>query len=237
MESMKKRIFPIINIVLLIVISILVKAVYADLRTDSNTVNTRVGNPPTNSVSLDGKHACPLKDTFVPFSSVGTYSNIGSGKYSYVCAHCWSSTPALATYLAIDMGVDPKGGSGEFAVVGGTASRMQTASCGHAVLLDGEDGVSYLYCHMRDWAIPANPSKVNMGDLLGYAAGSNEPSSGNGGNAHLHIEGSTTGDHYHPNVTIGPLLDQWCGNNVCAGPPYYHQPDAAECEAIKARGG
>lgn len=186
---------------------------------------------PTSAGIGSGNYTCPLQATFVPFPS-GGYSAIGPGQYSYVCAHCWSSTPALPTYNAIDMGVEPSGGTPALAATDGRAELYRSSDGKPGLFLTEADGKSLFYTHIQEFGRVAG--EVKKGERVGYVAAHNDPVAKNNGVAHLHIDYSSAGvDHYHPDIPIGPLLDQWCGNSVCNG----HQPDANQCETIKANGG
>ena len=110
------------------------------------------------------------------------------------------------------MGTYPGGGTPVVALVGGTATKFDD---GRSIALEGDDGILYFYTHMAERSVPDGSSQVTMGQTLGTVAPAGQAA--NNGVAHLHIQGTTNGDHYHPDTYMGPLLDEWCGVSVCNG--------------------
>ena len=86
-------------------------------------------------------------------------------------------------YPAIDLPVPT--GTPVYATRGGNATRLSGSSCGNGYSVAGNDGATYVYCHLNSFV--AGNTTVNTGQLLGY--------SGNTGNS--------TGPHLHFGIKYG----------------------------------
>lgn len=186
---------------------------FAQLQTKSNSVTTKVGNPAAGSaVTPDGIHACPVKATYVRFT---TYPNIQQGNYSFVCGHC------RPIFNANDVGVGSQGGTPVVAVVNGKADDISNPVGGPAVWLAGDDGRNYYYAHLKRDRIVAG--RVAAGQVIGYIAAANDAAAKNNGTAHVHFSAGTPGNQHTfndpANIPAGPLLDSWCSISVCGGKP------------------
>jgi peptidoglycan hydrolase-like protein with peptidoglycan-binding domain len=86
-------------------------------------------------------------------------------------------------YPAIDLPVGT--GTPVYAIRSGTATRVSGSSCGNGYSVAGNDGATYVYCHLSSFS--AGNGAVSVGQLLGY--------SGNTGNS--------TGPHLHVGIKYG----------------------------------
>lgn len=190
-----------------------------------STVTTVVGSPKngsggTGKIAPDGKHACPVIANYIAFPK-GSYSAIGNGEYSYVCAHC---RPIMN---AIDIGVFPEGGTEVAAVTAGELSDVSNPRGGTALWLVGDDGSNYYYAHLRPdtLAIKGKGTKrVEAGEVIGNiaaATGKEAAEAKNNGVAHVHFSAGPPGNEHTfedpARTPAGPLLDSWCGNDTCKG--------------------
>lgn len=189
--------------------------VFSVFQTDSNTVVTNVGNSTfaPSGVITDGTHACPVAANFMNYPD--SYQAIGIGKFSYVCGHC------RPIYNAIDAGVHPLGGTAVIAVVNGVVKDITNPYGGPSLWLIGEDNRNYYYAHLKT-KNRVTSGRVKAGQVIGYIAASFEGIiAKNNGVAHVHFSAGTPGNaqtYYDPaNIAAGPLLDQWCNQNVCGG--------------------
>lgn len=86
-------------------------------------------------------------------------------------------------YPAIDLPVGT--GTRVYAIRSGTATRVSGSSCGNGYSVAGNDGATYVYCHLSSFS--AGNGAVSAGQFLGY--------SGNTGNS--------TGPHLHVGIKYG----------------------------------
>ncbi|HEX6291954.1 MAG TPA: peptidoglycan-binding protein [Herpetosiphonaceae bacterium] len=157
------------------------------------------------SVAVDGIFGSGTKSAVVNFQSahglsadgivgpitwehlVGSASGGGTGGYSLPLPR--SALPRSEyddphhDYPAIDLPVPT--GTPVYATRGGSATRVSGSSCGYGYSVAGNDGATYVYCHLNSFV--AGNTTVNTGQLLGY--------SGNTGNS--------TGPHLHFGIKYG----------------------------------
>lgn len=113
-------------------------------------------------------------------------------------------------YPAIDIGIP--NATALYAVVGGTiaATSPDNGNCGGMVALSGDDGASYVYCHMS--AVSAiNGQTVEGGAQIGRSGGiPGAPGAGN-----------TTGPHLHLSIKVGgsSRCPQALMQSIMAGSP------------------
>lgn len=164
-------------------------------------------------IGPDKQHACVVSDTFIPFPE--SYSAIKESQYSYVCGH------HRPIFNAIDTGVFSEGGSPVRAIVNGRVENITNPVGGPALWLVGDDGINYYYAHLRREGLVVG--RVTVGQVIGYIASAKEAYAKNNGVAHVHFSAGTPGNKHTfddpANIPAGPLLDNWCGNNVCEGKP------------------
>lgn len=105
---------------------------------------------------------------------------------------------------AIDIGVPV--GTPTFAVTSGVVVRIdQPGGCGWGYQLDGDDGSTYVYCHLSDVILPSN-TPVHAGDQLGSTGGAQGAvGAGNSSGPHLHFGIRRGGVDYCPQ----PVLQGW----------------------------
>ncbi len=152
------------------------------------------------SVAVDGIFGSGTKSAVVNFQSahgltadgivgpatwehlVGSASSGGTGGYSLPLAK--SALPRSEyddphhDYPAIDLPVGT--GTPVYATRGGTATRVSGSSCGYGYSVAGNDGATYIYCHLSSFV--AGNTAVNTGQLLGYSG-----NTGNSTGPHLHF--------------------------------------------------
>jgi len=94
-------------------------------------------------------------------------------------------------YPAIDLGIPV--GTPLFAVTGGniTKTAADEGRCGGTVVLEGNDGAQYTYCHLSQLGVQ-NLTKVLPGQFIGLS----------GGQPGAHGAGNTTGPHLHLSMRI-----------------------------------
>lgn len=83
-------------------------------------------------------------------------------------------------YPAIDLPVGT--GTQLYAVRSGVAYQINNSRCGLGYSLSGDDGASYLYCHLSSHRLGSG-TRVGAGALLGWSG-----STGNATGPHLHLE-------------------------------------------------
>jgi murein DD-endopeptidase MepM/ murein hydrolase activator NlpD len=88
-------------------------------------------------------------------------------------------------YPAADVPVGT--GTPFYAVTSGSATRVSDSRCGNGIVLAGQDGVTYTYCHAS--SLVAANGAVSVGQLLGYSGST----------------GSATGPHLHFQLRFGVL--------------------------------
>lgn len=178
--------------------------------------NITAGGSGTNNgakVAPDGKHACVVTDKFNPATN---FSNKpGPGEYFYECGHCGP------IHNANDVVTNDAGGSVVVAVTDGEVVDWSNQAGGNALHLTGDDGFTYYYAHLKPDGLVTG--RVKMGQVIGQIAPAGQ--SANNGVAHVHISADTGSGHSFSDpadTPMGPLLDAWCGVNVCNGRPNEH---------------
>jgi hypothetical protein len=113
-------------------------------------------------------------------------------------------------YPAIDIPVPV--GTSAYAVVDGTVelAGANVGNCGGTVVLDGDDGITYTYCH-ASLVLLQTGAQVRRGQLLLLTGGA----IGSAG------AGSSTGPHLHFDITVGgvkrcpqPVLQAWVAGHL-----------------------
>jgi murein DD-endopeptidase MepM/ murein hydrolase activator NlpD len=96
------------------------------------------------------------------------------------------------------------------AVTGGVARRIVDSACGIGIVLDGDDGWRYVYCHLSTATLPVS-GRVAAGDVVGLTG-----DTGNSTGPHLHFGvGTRAGQRVCPQ----PALQAWAeGRMVAPGP-------------------
>lgn len=104
---------------------------------------------------------------------------------SYPCTH-WGGSNAVDIFAPI--------GTEVIAVTSGWSSPGDYSVGGKAIMLDGDDGYTYYYAHLRS---TGRAGYVNAGDVIGYV--------GLSGSACKPIRGVCTGEaHLHFSISVGP---------------------------------
>ena len=105
-------------------------------------------------------------------------------------------------YPAIDLGIPA--GTPLYAMTAGniTKTAADEGRCGGTVVLEGNDGVQYTYCHLSQLGIEA-PTTVVPGQFLGLSGGiPGTPGAGNTTGAHLHLSMRIRGVSHCPQTLL-----------------------------------
>jgi murein DD-endopeptidase MepM/ murein hydrolase activator NlpD len=107
-------------------------------------------------------------------------------------------TAPLHAYPVIDIPVPV--GSAVYAIVGGTVAIAAPNSgiCGGTIVMIGDDGARYTYCHLRQEFVNA-AGRVRAGALIAWS----------GGQTGAYGSGDATGPHVHLGISVN-------GTNVCS---------------------
>lgn len=142
-------------------------------------------------------------------AGVGTASIVGD--YALPIDRSWfEKNPALLTQPhhccmpATDLQVPV--GTPVYAATNGLALRIdQSGGCGWGYQINGDDGSSYIYCHLSNPTM-ASGASVRAGDVLGYSGGAKgAPGAGNSTGAHLHFGITRGGVNFCPQ----PAIQAW----------------------------
>jgi murein DD-endopeptidase MepM/ murein hydrolase activator NlpD len=134
--------------------------------------------------------AAPLKTITVTGSDPDGFA-IGefgiSAPYQFILPVSSISSPSVLTgkhhppHLAIDIPLPV--GTAYYAITSGTVTRTNPRKeCGTGIILQGDDGVQYTYCHGSRWLV-ANGSRVAAGTELGLTG-----NTGHSDGPHLHFQ-------------------------------------------------
>ena len=105
-------------------------------------------------------------------------------------------------YPAIDLGIPP--GTPLYAMTSGGVTKVSDdeGRCGGTVVLEGDDGVQYTYCHLSQVGIAAQ-TRVTPGQFLGYSGGvPGTPGAGNTTGPHLHLSMRIRGVSHCPQTLL-----------------------------------
>jgi hypothetical protein len=116
----------------------------------------------------------------------------------------WLTAPHHCCTPAID--IPTAVGTPTYAATGGSALTIdQPGQCGWGYQITGDDGNSYIYCHLTRRDI-ASGAEVRAGELLGLTGGAaGAPGAGNSTGPHLHFGVRRAGVDYCPQ----PALSSW----------------------------
>jgi murein DD-endopeptidase MepM/ murein hydrolase activator NlpD len=144
-----------------------------------NDVLTYAHTYAAGAVMVAWGDACPSKTTSVFVSAGG-----GSTAYRFILpvgAARSSLTRPHHDYPALDIAVPI--GTPYYAITAGIVTRARpTSSCGRGIILAGNDGATYTYCHGSTWAV-ATGQRVVAGQILGRTG-----NTGHSTGPHLHLQ-------------------------------------------------
>jgi len=109
-------------------------------------------------------------------------------------------------YPAIDLGITT--GTPLYAVTGGGITKVANdeGRCGGTVVLEGDDGAQYTYCHLSQLGVAAQ-TRVEAGQFLGLSGGMpGTPGAGNTTGPHLHLSMRIRGVSHCPQTLLISIL-------------------------------
>lgn len=114
-------------------------------------------------------------------------------------------------YPAWDLGIPV--GTPLYAVTGGgiTKAVADEGRCGGTIVLEGDDGAQYTYCHLSQVLVTPQ-TRVEPGQFLGYSGGQpGAPGAGNTTGPHLHLSMRLRGVSHCPQTL---LISIWQGQPI-----------------------